>query len=185
MKNDIALELSYGIKNGKWIRISYLNSQNETTYYWIAIKDIDFKNKKLKCSIYNHEKSNDCLETYIKFKSIISAKVLGFTSYDVPDELYNKLEGKNLDSEWLKYETFNNNILEYFIECNELDNDPYQKEHCLIDGIDLDILLENKIYILNDNQVSQILNYIYHYDINKKEFTRNDLIISALSINDN
>lgn len=40
MKN-IELVISEGIKTGKWIDISYKNTKNEITYYWIAINDID------------------------------------------------------------------------------------------------------------------------------------------------
>lgn len=185
MSEEIALKISYAIKNGKWLHITYKNYLNETTYYWIAVKDIDFETKKLKCTIYNHEKSDDCIDTVIKFDSIINATVLELTYYDVPEELYNKLEIITDKSKWLKYESFNNNILEYYIKCNELDNDPYQKEHCLIDGIDLDVLLKNEFYKLNDIQINQINKYIYKYDEKTSEYTKNDLIVSALSISSN
>ena len=47
MKNK-ELVISDAIKRGKWLDISYKNSNNEITYFWIAIKDIDLKGKKLK-----------------------------------------------------------------------------------------------------------------------------------------
>ena len=53
---DIELVISEGIKNGRWIDISYENSNNEITFYWIAINDINLKSKNLKVTmeIYNH-----------------------------------------------------------------------------------------------------------------------------------
>ena len=33
--------------------------------------------------------------------------------------------------EWLEFDSFNNNILNYYNECNFLDNDPFQKEYSL------------------------------------------------------
>ena len=38
---DIELVISEGIKNGRWIEISYENSNNEITFYWIAINDFN------------------------------------------------------------------------------------------------------------------------------------------------
>ena len=73
MKN-IELVISEAIKKGKWIDISYINTQKETTFYWIAIKDIDLNNKILYVSIFNAQKSLDSLEAKIKFEKIISIR---------------------------------------------------------------------------------------------------------------
>ena len=78
---NVELVISEGIKNGKWIYISYKNNQNEITYYWIAIKDIDLKKKILYVSIFNDQKSLDSLDAIIKFDNILSAKLLEFTTY--------------------------------------------------------------------------------------------------------
>ena len=53
---NVELVISEGIKNGKWIYISYKNNQNEITYYWIAINDIDLKKRILYVSIFNNQK---------------------------------------------------------------------------------------------------------------------------------
>jgi DNA polymerase III delta prime subunit len=183
MKN-IELVISEAIKTGKWIDISYINSKKEITYYWIAIKDIDLKKKLLYASIFNNQKSLNSLDATIKFNSILSAKILEFTSYETPIELINKIEHNKEDSKWLKYETFNNNILRYYLKCNELDNDPFQKDTVLISGIDKDILLKKKQIILNEEQEKQILNYIKNYDGKKIDGEVNYLILSFLSIDE-
>jgi len=120
MKN-IELIISESIKSGKWIDISYKNKKNEITYYWIAIKDIDLKNKILYTYIFNDKKSYNTLEASIKVENIQTAKILEFTTYDVPTKLIDKIEQNRESAKWLKYETFNNNILKYFIKCNELE----------------------------------------------------------------
>ena len=181
MKN-IELIISEGIKNGKWIDISYKNKHNEITYYWIAIKDIDLKKKILYVSIFNDQKSLDSLEAIIKFEKILSAKLLEFTTYETPIELINKIENNREEAKWLKYESFNNNILRYYLKCNELDNDPFQKDTFLISGIDKDILLKNKQIVLNEEQEKQIINYIKNYDEKKIYDEVNYLILSFLSI---
>lgn len=182
---EIELILSEGIKKGKWVDISYKNSQNETTYYWIAIKDIDLINKTLRVSIFNDRKSLNTIDTTIKFENILSAKILEFTTYETPLELIQKIESNREDAKWLKYETFNNNILRYYLKCNELDNDPYQKDTFLITGVDKNILLKNKQIILNDIQEKQVLNYIKKYDAKKNQSEYNNLVLSFLSIEEN
>lgn len=65
VKKNIELVVSESIKRGKWIDISYINNLGETTFYWIAIKDIDLKRKLLFASIFNDQKSLDSLEATI------------------------------------------------------------------------------------------------------------------------
>ena len=181
---NIELVISESLKRGKWIDIVYKNNKNEITYYWIAIKDIDLMNKHLKVNIFNSNKSLDSLEAIIKFENILSARILEFTSYDTPLELIKKIENNLYAAKWLKYETFDNNILRYYMKCNELDNDPYQNSKFLISGIDKDILLKKKQIILNEIQEKQILNYIKKYDVHN-DGSVNYMILSFLSIDDN
>ena len=182
---SIELVLSDAIKNGKWVDISYKNNRKETTYYWIAIKDIDLKSKLLSVDIFNAQKSLYSLEAMIKFDQILSAKILEFTTYDTPPALIEKIETHPLEAEWLKYETFNHHILRYYLKCNELDNDPYQKDSFLISGIDKDVLLKKKRILLNEEQEKQVLLYIKKYDGKKSYNICNHLILSFLSIDEN
>ena len=180
--NNIELLISESIKTGKWLDISYKNKQNETTYYWIAIKDIDLTKRILIVTIYNDYKSFECLDAFIKVDNILSAKILEFTTYEVPQELIDKIEHNKEAAKWLHYESFNNNILKYYLKCNELDNDPYQKESVLIKGIDKTVLLKNKRTVLDEEQTRQIVKYIKKYDYRGIESERNSLILSILTI---
>ena len=183
--NSIELVISESIKKGKWIDVSYKNNQNEITYYWVAIKDIDLKRRLLFVSIFNDQKSLDSLDATIRFDNILSAKILEFTTYETPIELIKKIEQNREDAKWLKYDSFNNNILRYYLKCNELDNDPFQKDSFLITGIDKDVLLKNKQIILNEEQEKQIINYIKNYDAKATNGEVNYLILSFLSIEQN
>lgn len=89
---DIAETLSKGIKEGKWIDIEYRNQSGETTYFWIAIKDINPNRKTILCDIFNFQKSSSTFEQWIKFDGIKKAETLYFASYDVPEKLYIMLE---------------------------------------------------------------------------------------------
>ena len=185
MEGSIALKISESIKTGRWLSISYQNQKKEITYYWIAVKDINLKTKLITATIFNEKKFNyECKEATLHFEGILTAHLLDFTCYDVPSELINKIETHRAEAAWLEYDKYNNNILKYFIECNELDNDPFQKEYCLIEGVDKDVLLKNKEVVVNNAQKEKILGYIFHYDIKALENSNNLLIMSALSIDD-
>ena len=179
---NIELILSEAIKNGKWLDISYENKNNEITYYWIAIKDINLKTKVLSVEMFNDQKSLNSLNASIDFERILTAKILEFTTFETPSLLIEKIEKNKKESQWLKYESFNNNILRYYKKCNELDNDPFQRDTFLLTGIDKDILLKKKILKLNDVQEKEVLDYIKNYDKNTKDGEFNYFILSFLSI---
>ena len=75
--------------------------------------------------------------------------------------------------------------MRYFLKCNELDNDPYQKDTFLISGVDKNVLLKTKQIILNDIQERQVLNYIRKYDAKKIQSEYNNLVLSFLLIEEN
>ena len=176
--------ISKAIKEGKWISIKYINAKGELTSYWICVLDIYFNEKKFKVRIFNDMKGYDTIETEISFEQIKEAKVVDFSDYIVPDLLLDKIE-KNLNKcKWLEYDEFNNNVLNYYNECNFLDNDPFQKEYIMIPGIDLDALRKKKTYYLNDEQMKIVLNKIYRYDIRNENKCHYDMCISVLSIDD-
>ena len=179
---DILNQISRAIKEAKWLDITYQNKQNETTSYWIAIKDIDTKTRRFKVDMFNSSKSMDAIESVIEFDRIKSANVLNFCTYEGADKLVEKIES-NLDKyQWMNYDRFNHNVLNYYIECNTLDGDPSQKEYALIEGVDLSILRKNKSYKLNDEQMGQIIKQIYHYDVKKASHSHYSLVINCFSI---
>lgn len=181
---SIGDKVSKAIKEGKWLNISYINKDNENTFYWIAIKDINFDTKKLFVSIFNDKKSMKTFETWISFDNIQNADVIDFSSYDVSEDLINKIE-KNLEKcSWLNYDHFNYNILNYYIECNILDCDPSQKEYAAISGIDLGKLKSNKQLLLTDDQAAKIISDIYHYDIKNTSNTYYTLAVNCFSIDE-
>lgn len=181
--NSIAETISKAIKEGKWLDITYQNLENSETHFWIAIEDIDAKTKTFSCKIFNHNKSFNSLNAHIKFDQIKSATILFFTSFETPSYLFEKLSQFDPDDiSWLEYDKYNSNILNYYIECSLLDCDPYQKDYCMIEGIDLSILRKNKIYTLSNEQQKKLLEKVYH---NKDCSSYKELIISSFSITKN
>ena len=181
---NIGDTLSKAIKEGKWLNISYINKNDENTFYWIAIKDIDFNRKSFYVSMFNDKKSMNSFDTWIYFESIQSAEVIDFTSYDVPDTLINKIENNLSQCAWLNYDHFNHNILNYYAECNILDSDPAQKEYTTIPGIDLSVLRKHKTFKLSDDQAKKIIADIYHYDLKNGGNIYYSLALNCFSIDE-
>lgn len=181
---NIGDKVSKAIKEGKWLNISYVNRSGENTFYWIAVQDINIEKRWLRVSIFNDRKSMNTAESWIDFDNIKSAEIIDFSSYDVPDKLITKIE-KNLDKcQWLNYDHFNHNILNYYIECNLLDNDPSQKDYETIPGIDLNVLRDNKKLLLTDVQAKKIIEDIYRYDIKNIGSSYFTLAINRFSIDE-
>jgi len=181
---NIGSVISKAIKEGKWVDVKYEHSKEETTFFWMAVLDIDFNDRKFKVKIFNDKKSYDTLDTYIYFDKILDAKVIEFSDYIVSDSLIEKIENNLSKCRWLEYDRFNNNVLNYYNECNFLDNDPFQKEYIMIPGIDLDILRNKKEYPLDNEQLKIILNKIYRFDIKNSSRSHYDMCISSLSIDE-
>lgn len=180
--NAINSELCNSIKEGKWCQIEYENKTGEHTFYWIFIKNINPETKILSVIMYNHELGDKISDGYIHYESIRSAKMVEFSTNDKADVLIEKLENNPESFVWLEYEKFNNNILSYLEECYYLDNDPYQTEYHMINGIDYSVLKEKKHIKLSREQMADIYNLIKDKDINGKDGTINELALSLLSI---
>ena len=181
---NISDNISKAIKESKWLNISYFNKNDENTFYWVAIKDIDFDKKTFYVSMFNDNKSMETFEAWIYFKNIQNAEVIEFSSYDRPDKLITKIE-KNLDKcTWLNYDHFNHNVLNYYAECNVLDNDPSQREYSCVEGIDLSLLRNEKKLKLSDEQIKKIIADIYHFDIKNNSNYYYTLAINCLSIDE-
>ena len=115
MKESIGKVLVKAIRTGKWVYVTYAGDGNAKKYFWISVEDIEFGQEiRLSVSMYNPDKNvDDAIQAKLYFNKILTAKILDFTEYDVPDQLLNKLE-QNMDKyEWLKYEQ----DISYLLDC--------------------------------------------------------------------
>eukprot|EP00833_Pecoramyces_ruminatium_P014809 jgi/Orpsp1_1/1188841/evm.model.d7180000067647.1 len=181
---NIGENISKGIKESKWIYVEYINRNNIKTRFWMSVKDINIESRTLYIYMfkYNKKEDFDTRESWIKFDNIVYAEVLEYTSYQTPDELIEKIE-KNIEKcEWLKYDRFSYNILNYYMDCNRLDCDPEQKEFTLVDGIDIYILKRDSKFPLSDYQIKTLIEEVYLKDLKKINSKFSTLIINKLSI---
>jgi len=95
MNESIGKVLVKAIRAGKWVYITYASNSESKKYFWIAVEDMEFglDDIRLIASMYNPDKNIDsAIQGKLYFSKILTAKILDFTEYDVPELLLNKLE---------------------------------------------------------------------------------------------
>lgn len=161
----ITVCIGEAIREGKYLSITYKNKDGKVTPFWISILDIT-RHDKIVVDMFNVMKDEPLFKRTISISSIQSAELLKFSHYDVPPELIKKInEDDSLDI--YEFDRYSNNILNYYLECNKANNDPFLHKTHLIPEIDLEGLIEKSPYQLSNEQQKQIIKEIYHNDYNK------------------
>ena len=162
---NITTKIGEAIRQGKYLSIYYKNKQGEVKPFWISILDIT-PNDKIVVDMFNAMKDDPILNTTISISGIQSAEILKFSHYDVSEQLIKKI---NEDERLQVYEfdRFNNNILNYYLECYKANNDPFLHKTHLIPEIDLTELVNKNPYELSNAQQRQLIKEIYNNDYNK------------------
>ena len=165
MKLSIKNSIYQAIIHNKWLDISYTNKEKETTRYYIGIKDLDIKNGRIACDIFNPFKSSEIMKdgknTFILIERINDAIILEQSYYETPKELADRVQSDKLIGEYLDVVNFDNNILRYLSDCYRLDNDPSLKDVVMVDGIDIHTLTQNGKYKLDDKQFNALLDRVF------------------------
>ncbi len=154
-------EISKAIKEAKWLHIHYQNKDEGLTKFWVSVQDVDPERQTLFVDMFNvkyHKPNNkDLIQTWIKFKQIQKARILEGTTYDVPVQLYEKINKHLPVLDWLKYDQFDHNVLTYLKKATEHDATPYRNDDQFIDGIDEKELLSQTTYELSMKQQAIII----------------------------
>jgi len=162
-KNTTAL-IGKAIREGKYLNITYKNKDGEITPFWISILDIN-ANDELYVNMFNVTKDEPILNAKIFISSIQTAEILKFSHYDVTDTLIKKIdEDKSLQE--YDFDRFDNNVLNYYLECYKANNDPFLHKTHLIPTLDINELINNNPYHLTNKQQNIIIKEIYNNDYN-------------------
>lgn len=165
INKKITVSIGEAIREGKYLNITYKNRDGKVTPFWISILDIT-RHDKIVVDMFNVMKDEPLFKKTISISSIQSAELLKFSHYDVSPELIKKInEDESLDV--YEFDRYNNNILNYYQECNKANNDPFLHKTHLIPEIDLEGLIQQSPYQLSNEQQKQIIKDIYHNDYNK------------------
>ena len=166
------------IREGKYLNITYQNKSGEITPFWISIQDINEKDE-LRVNMFNVTKDDPIRDSKIFISAIQTAEILKFSRYDVPEKLIKKLD-EDESLQIYEFDRYNNNILNYYLECYKANKDPFLYKAHLIPGVDLTELAKKNPYQLTDEHQKQIIKDIYHNDYNK--YYDYELVISEFSI---
>jgi len=162
IKKSITELIGKAIREGKYLNITYKNKNGAITPFWIGILDIN-ANDELLVNMFNVTKDEPILEAKIFISSIKTAEILKFSHYDVSDELIKKIDEDESLEEY-EFDRYDNNVLNYYLECYKANHDPFLHKLHLIQNIDLDELINQNPYQLNDHQQKNLIKEIYHND---------------------
>ncbi|MCQ3035549.1 MAG: hypothetical protein MJ248_04990, partial [Bacilli bacterium] len=187
MKQSIPSILYQGIQGNHWVEITYNNSKGKQSFFTIGIKDIDVKNKKIICDIFNLDYETyggECMKfpSPLLLESITKARVMEQSYYPTPKSLSTKLNNDVSLQELLEARQLDNNILSYLSDCYRFDNDPYIHGGTTLDGIDLSILKKDKLFHLDDKQFKSLIDEVFKESDLDKQLSTKTLAMNVVSI---
>lgn len=148
-------EIFRAIHEGYWLYIEYHNQKNETTKYWISIKDIDPINGKITVDGM-HLRSYEIATLNLSIDRIMDAKIIEGTYSPIQEKLVNDIKENPEKYYSIFSDVVNLKILNYLSHCNRLDQTPFKTKVVLIDHLDDEILGRDTLH-LNDRQFDQMI----------------------------
>lgn len=143
------------IHENKWLSIEYRNKEQKITKYWIAIQNINMRLRSLRVEGFHlGDYTIQILNIYID--SILSSAIVEGSYYEGNPWLLEDIDAHPEKYESLFGRTANLKILNYLIDCNRLDTQPYQCDYALLHHLDGDNLTVRG-YTLDDEQFAEIV----------------------------
>lgn len=163
--NKISRDIFKAIHEGKWIAVEYRNKQQNVTKYWIGIKNINPYKKLLIVDGLNVATS-EMKELNLYYDSIIDANLIEGSFCKTNSKLLEDIEEHTSRYSFIFNNVANLKLLDYYSECNKLDNTPYRNDYKLIDELDVDVIGEGD-YNLSNEQFDHLVK-VYNYDAKNK-----------------
>lgn len=179
--NAVFRDVFRAIHEGKWISIEYLNREEQTTKYWIGIRDLDVRNRTL--AVEGLHLVKHTVESFdkIKLDSIQNSRIIEGSYYPVNEALVKDIYLNPHRYNTLFDNTANLKILGYLEMCNRLDAVPYKSDFSLVRYLDHDNI-RGELYQLNEEQFREIVKN-FQYQTEKKERADGRLQIKQLAMN--
>ncbi len=154
--SHISHDLFKAVHEGKWLSIEYQNQKKELTRYWIAVRWIDPKRRTIEASGFHVYQHTIMPLPYIRIDSIVSSFVIEGSWCEINQKLVEFIDKYPERYETVFGTTANLKVLNYLVDCNRLDTEPYQTDYTLVRHLDGDHL-ESGEYYLNDAQFGEIV----------------------------
>lgn len=180
--NGVSKEIFRAIHEGKWLSIEYRNKDGKVTKYWIGIKDLDLKYKRLIVDgLHLGELTVAELKIYID--SIQQASIVEGSFCPVNQELVHDIMLNPHKYAGLFEQIPNLKILNYLADCNRLDTTPFNCEYRLVKFFDDESFSEGQC-MLTDEQFSDIVRE-FQYEANDTDgkIHMKQLGLNVISVN--
>ncbi len=179
--SSVYSDIFKAIHEGKWLKIEYRNKENQVTKFWIGIRSIDVRKRKLSAdglhlSRYTLEALN-----YIDIDSIIASQVVEGTYYPVNRELVQDIYLNPEKYKSLFDNVANLKILNYLEMCHRMDVTPYYSEFELVKYLDRDSF-QGDCYQLTGEQFRTIVKY-FQKKTEEKKRSDGKLVMQRLGMN--
>ncbi|MDR2962067.1 MAG: hypothetical protein LBU90_00260 [Bacteroidales bacterium] len=162
------------IREGKYLSITYKNKEGKITPFWISILDVDAK-ATLRVNMFNVTKDEPVFDAKIFISSIQTIEILRFSHYEVPEKLIQKIDNDTSLQEY-NFDGYDNNVLNYYLECYKSNIDPFLHKQHLISGLDF----SQDSLLLTNEELQHFIKEIYHNDY--KTYHDYNLAVSIFSI---
>lgn len=182
--NQTAQSIFKAVHEGKWLSIEYKNKKDEITSYWIAINGINVKQRTLNVEGFHLIEHTIAQFQHIYLDSILSAAVVEASFYERNEKLVADIDQNPKKYEALFGQAINLKILNYLIDCNRLDTQPYQCDYALIQSLDGDTVRGGQ-YQLREEQFAQFVKQFQEESIQsgkKKLYRFKQLVMNELSV---
>ena len=170
------------IHEGKWLCISYRNKAESVKTYWIGIKDIDLRLKRLIVDGLRLS-DNQLGELKIYISQILSASVIEGTYCEINQELTENIrQNPSLYHELFEHAP-NLKILNYLADCYRMDTSPYidELDYTLIKQLDIDSFTDAR-YVLSDAQFAELVTGFQRDNKKHNERKLKNLAFNVLSV---
>jgi DNA-directed RNA polymerase subunit L len=153
--NSVCKDIFKAVHEGRWLSIEYRNKDGKVTKYWIGIKIIDPRNKRmivdgLHLGELTVKKLTICIES-IQASAIVEGTYCAVNEQLIEDIRLNPQKYRSL------FDCVPNlRILNYLCDCNRLDTTPYKCDYALVQRLDADSFT-NRDYYLDNVQFSEIV----------------------------
>lgn len=179
--NAVFRDIFRAIHEGKWISIEYRNREDQTTKYWIGIRNLDVRNRTL--AVEGLHLVRHTVEAFdkIKIDSIQNSRIIEGSFYPINETLVKDIYLNPHKYNTIFDNTANLKILGYLEMCNRLDTVPYKSDFSLVRYLDHDHI-RGELYQLSAEQFREIVKN-FQYQTEKREHADGRLQIRQLAMN--
>ncbi|MCC8150280.1 MAG: AAA domain-containing protein [Lachnospiraceae bacterium] len=181
--NTISRDIFRAIHEGKWLSIEYRNRREETTKYWIGIRDLDIRNRTLSVDGLHLRRYTVAELDRIRIDAILSSSVVEGSYCPVNQKLVRDIYENPQKYASLFDNAANLKILNYLEMCNRMDTTPYLSDFALVRYLDRE-RIRGEYYSLSEEQFQIIVrNFQYHTQEKEKRKSEGGLKIRQLAMN--